>query len=159
MVKDMKKVDEFIIMYWSYFQDLEIQMLEIKPFVAFDSKNYKTYSNEFLNIIQLSCSEIDMVGKEIASYIDKSFNPNDANISIYKWWFVIQNWFTSLNLSCPLIEGNNITIAPWDNFKVVTYKDKVGATRFRLDLAKVCHSGGQLIKNSNIAENDIFISP
>ena len=44
MVKDMKKVDEFIIMYWSYFQDLEIQMLEIKPFVAFDSKNYKTYT-------------------------------------------------------------------------------------------------------------------
>ena len=77
--KDAKKFLLFEKSYWNYFLELEEQFLDTKKYVAFDAVNYKTYSLEYLKLLEAVCSEIDVVGKEIAHQIDTSFKREDRN--------------------------------------------------------------------------------
>ena len=69
----MNDLKLFIKSYWEYFLELEEQFLETKRFVAFDKANAKAYSIEYLKLYQAICSEIDVVGKEIAVAINPQF--------------------------------------------------------------------------------------
>lgn len=68
--KDAKRFLIFEKSYWNYFLELEKQLLSTRRYVAFDVANYKTYSMEYLKLIEAVCSEIDVVGKGIAHQID-----------------------------------------------------------------------------------------
>lgn len=85
----MSNLKQFIKSYWDYFLELEDQFIETKRFVAFDKANAKAYSIEYLKLYQAVCSEIDVVGKEIAV----AFNPKfkiDHNTNIKKWGYEVQ---------------------------------------------------------------------
>ena len=91
----MENLRAFIKSYWDYYLEIENQFLESKKFVAFAKTNEKTFSVEYLKLYQAVCSEIDVVGKEIACAVDSSFKI-DNHTNIKKWGYVIQQHFSEL---------------------------------------------------------------
>ena len=120
----------FVRSYWDYYLELEDQFLKTKKYVAFDEYNKKTYSVEFLKLLQAVCSEIDVVAKEIASKIDADFVV-DRNTTIQKWGFVLQNKMPQI-LNSQVIFNHNIRVCPWTNWEYEKFHDKKGSLRYRL---------------------------
>lgn len=129
--KDAKKFSRFEKSYWQYFLELEEQFVSTKRYVTFDKANFKTFSSEYLKLLEAVCSEIDMVGKEIAHQINPEFKISDKNIDIQKWWYIIQDFITAGELK-PVILLNEMAFSPWKGYIIEQYVDKNGATRHRL---------------------------
>ncbi len=91
----MNKINDFKKSFWSYYLELEQQFIETKRYVEFSSCNNKTYSIEYLKLYQAICSEIDVVGKEIASDVVPGFKV-DKNTNIKKWGYNFQKVFGSI---------------------------------------------------------------
>lgn len=141
---------QFIINYWLYYRELEDEFLFTNKYVCLHENNFKTYSIEFLKLYQAICSEIDVIGKAMAVYINDKFKPEDRANNIYKWWYEIQNKYTISSSN----EGSNeneekklnqnteffldtIEITPWKDFEIEVYFDADGHKRFRLKNCKV----------------------
>lgn len=118
----------FLKSYWNYFLEIEENILSIQQYVNFEKKNWKVYSNEFIKMLEIICSEIDVIAKEIVLFK----NPTAVNIDgIYKWGYEIQNLIP--NISIIKIQFNNeIDIVPWKNWQYEKYTDKNGRIRTRL---------------------------
>ena len=111
----MKDLDQFIKSYWEYFLELEEQFYETRRFVAFDLANSKTYSIEYLKLYQTVCSEIDVVGKEIAI----AFNPNfkiDNKTNIKKWGYEVQQAFPMIKSTKVMFNGE-IEVQPFEDWE------------------------------------------
>lgn len=142
----MKSFDAAIRNYWEYYLELESEFFETKRYVQFDERNNTTFSVEFLKLFQAVCSEIDVVGKHIASIIDPNFNTKKCK-NIYQWWIEIQDTlFINTNVRDFFIDNKNkkqlkdISImnyvvdkeyCPWANFAVERYIDAKGSNRIR----------------------------
>lgn len=57
------KRDEFINNYWKYYLLLEEKLINCEKYVAICEDNYNTYSIEFIGLLNLIGSEIDVVRK------------------------------------------------------------------------------------------------
>lgn len=79
-------------LYWNYFLELEHEFAETSRYVSFEKSNSNTYSREFLKLLQAICSEIDVVGKEITSMVDPTFNSNGKQ-TIKNWGYALQKQF------------------------------------------------------------------
>lgn len=126
-----KELERFLKSYWGYYLDLEEQLLETRRFVAFDKKNKESFSIEYLKLYQAVCSEIDVVGKEIAVAVNSQFKTNDSNIQ--KWGYEIQRKFPCLKER--IIEFNDSELLqPFKNweYECYTVTDKNGRTSQRL---------------------------
>ena len=55
---------EIIKIYWQQYLLLEKRMIELSDYVALDRKNYATFSNQFISMYLIICSEIDSVADE-----------------------------------------------------------------------------------------------
>lgn len=120
----------FIKSHWNYFLELEEQLIQTKRYVEFDMLNYKTFSIEYLKLLQATCSEIDVVAKIIAEKYDSTFAKID-NKNIQKWGFVIQNHFKEIQ-SQKVCFLNDFYITPWNNWMYEQYRDKNNRVRYRL---------------------------
>lgn len=129
--KDAKRYKIFEKSYWNYFLELEDQFLATKRYVAFDAANFKAYSLEYLKLLEAVCSEIDIVGKEIAHQIDPGFKISDHSSNIQKWWFTIQDWYAE-NAMEPVKILDELEFCPWDGYRIEEYPDKNGVKRLRL---------------------------
>ena len=77
--------------YWKYYISLEEQFMETRRYVEFDYiNNGRTYSMEYLKLFQAVCSEIDVLGKILASIVDTSFIPTKKT-GINEWWYYLYN--------------------------------------------------------------------
>lgn len=123
-------LQQFIKSYWNYYLELEEQLIQTKRFVDFDVLNYKTFSIEYLKLLQATCSEIDVVAKIIAEKFDPSFAKLETK-NIQKWGFVIQNHFKEIQ-SRKVSFLNDFYITPWQNWMYEQYKDKNNSVRYRL---------------------------
>ena len=85
----------FVKSYWEYYLELENQFAETKRFVAFDKSNSGAFSVEYLKLFQAVCSEIDVVGKEIAAFANADFNAG-YDTDIKKWGYEVQQLFPNL---------------------------------------------------------------
>ena len=119
--------------YWNYYLELESELCQTKKYVEFNSENERTFSVEFLKLFQAICSEIDVVGKYVASIVNKDFKI-DRNTTIRNWWFEIQNqsgFCSNINrfqkgksdgtlLHNATVTNNCIgkSFSPWCNFKL-----------------------------------------
>ena len=131
ITKNSKVFIVFEKSYWNYYLEMEEQFLSTKRFVAFDKSNFKTYSMEYLKLLQAVCSEIDVMGKEIAHQINPNFKVSDASSNIQKWWYTIQDWYHEESLE-PIKMLDEIEFSPWQGYKIEQYQDKNGVTHFRL---------------------------
>lgn len=105
----------YIKTYWKYYKSLEQRFARTEEFVAFDDVNNKTYSIEYLTLLQTICSEIDVVAKAIASHFNPSFNAKDANIK--KWGYEVQKYLTSITTQ--KVNFNTETeLTPWAGWDI-----------------------------------------
>jgi len=105
-------------------------LIQTKRFVDFDISNYKTFSIEYLKLLQATCSEIDVVAKIIAEKFEPSFSKLD-NKNIQKWGYVIQNHFNEIQKK-KVNFLNDFYMTPWQNWMYEQYADKNGHIRYRL---------------------------
>ena len=117
--------------YWKYYISLEEQFIETGRYVEFDYiNNGKTYSMEYLKLFQAVCSEIDVVGKVLASIVDVTFKATKKT-GINEWWYYVsQACPTISDMTCNLF-GEHI-IQPWKNFRVLMNTNP-GAKKYILD--------------------------
>ena len=135
--------------YWTYYRELENEFLLTQRYVDFDIRNNGTFSIEYLKLYQAVCSEIDVIGKAMASIVNSDFQADDRTNNILKWWYEIQDVFYVVD--GPFTYNNNkptpqpfamsdyicclndsIVIKPWEEFKTEVYHDKNNSLRYRL---------------------------
>lgn len=120
-------IKDFIKSYWNYYLELEKRMEETRRYVEYNESNFKTYSSFYLMLFQTVCSEIDAVGKELASYFNSSFETGEGSKTINRWWFEIQDNLTGLNRE--IIFADSYPLNPWEKYrvkKVVTHTTRDG---------------------------------
>ena len=84
----------YVKSYWQYYRSLEKRFLKTEEFVAFDKVNSKSYSFEYLTLLQTICSEIDVVAKAVCFHFDNTFPTKDAKIQ--RWGFRLQKEFPDI---------------------------------------------------------------
>lgn len=57
--------EEFLTKYWRYYLNIENSVIDLEKYISFDKRNYSCFSEEFIKIIQVICSEIDVMAKLI----------------------------------------------------------------------------------------------
>ncbi len=70
-------------MYWSYYLSIERMMKNTSQYVCPSKFNRNTYSDEFMKIILLSCSEIDSILKLICKENNVVLKDKEYNMSVY----------------------------------------------------------------------------
>ena len=71
--------EEFLNIYWRYYELLETNFKNSIRYVSLDESNYNTYSMEYAHLLQTICSEIDVIFKELCAYYGKK----ESNITGY----------------------------------------------------------------------------
>ena len=130
MAEELSEISKFVSSYWNYYLELEEAFKQTQKYVAFDRHNDRTYSVEYLKLIQAVCSEIDVVAKEIAEHFDPNFctiqKPN-----ITHWGYVIINNMPQI-AKARIYFTNGYVVKPWDKFGYTQYPDKNGNIRYKL---------------------------
>ncbi|MBR5091715.1 MAG: hypothetical protein IK093_20015 [Ruminiclostridium sp.] len=103
--------------YWNYYIELEERIRETHRYIEYDESNFKTYSSYYLMLFQAVCSEIDVVGKEIAAYFNPLFDTEKNIKSINRWWFEVQDNLPEINRE--IVFANSFAIKPWNKYRVV----------------------------------------
>ena len=117
IVRNKEVFKSFELQYWDYYLDLENDFLNTKKYVDFSRGNLKTYSLEFLKLYEAVCSEIDVVGKVMAKYVDNNYKDKKSN-SIKDWWDIIKNHYYLVDGRFTPMNNTNSTKA----FKIEEYK-------------------------------------
>ena len=110
----------FVKSYWNYYLELEHQFCDIRRYVDFSNKNNNTFSMEFLKLLQAVCSEIDVVAKVIASYIDNNFKGSRIN----EWGYALQQKFPEIK-DLKAIFNDDYEIQPWKNWEYVKEEQEI----------------------------------
>ena len=150
MQRNSDTFNSFIKNYWWYYKELEQEFLLTSKYVEISEDNFSTYSVEFLKLYQAVCSEIDVVGKMMASYVNSSFNSDNSKNNIYKWWYELQDVYVFTEeypdilktdssvekkklqeIECIFVD--TYKICPWKNFRTETYVAKGDSHRYRLE--------------------------
>lgn len=130
MAKELSETSKFFSSYWNYYLELEEAFKQTQKYVAFDRHNDRTYSVEYLKLIQAVCSEIDVVAKEIANHFDPDFcKISRPNIS--HWGYVIVSNMPQIT-KAHISFANGYLVKPWENFGYTKCINKKGATRYNL---------------------------
>ena len=107
----------FIKDYWQYYIELEKQVIDTQRYVAFDAKNNATFSMEYIKLLQVICSEIDVVGKTIGQHFNPSFAVN-KNTNINKWGFQVQAVFPTIQTT-EVVFWTEFKLTPWTKWVYV----------------------------------------
>ena len=92
-------------------------MDETRRYIEYDENNFRTYSSNYLMLLQAVCSEIDVVGKEIAAYFNQVFDSEDGTKPINRWWFELQDNLPDVNRE--VMFADSFSVKPWDKYRVV----------------------------------------
>ena len=109
-------IHEYAKSYWSYYLELENRMEETRRYVEFDEYNFRTYSSYYLMLFQTVCSEIDVVGKDVASYFNPDFEKERGIKSINRWWYEVQNNLPDVDRE--ICFAGSFLLKPWDRYRV-----------------------------------------
>lgn len=133
---------------WDYYRELEDELLGMRRYVALEEGNFSTYSIEISKLFQLTCSEIDTIGKILAIQYEPDLNSKEL-LSINRWWYFIQDEINYRSLEFFDYEGkrtkgisandanlrflNTINFEPWKNFRIVKQSYKNNSIHYNLD--------------------------
>lgn len=118
----------FVEAYWKYYITIEHRFLRTEEYLAFDEANSKAFSIEYLSLLQIICSEIDVLAKAICTYYDTSFKSKDA--SILKWGFELQQHFPDL-MTQEIVFRESKRIKPWDKCELTKKNNKNGNAYYK----------------------------
>lgn len=100
-------------MHWNLLTVLESDLEIASRYIEFNSNNFSTYSTELSKLLLSSCSEIDVVMKEICEKI----SPAAKRRSINQWADIVNN-----NKELSAILGEEVTIDRF-NLSFVPFKN------------------------------------
>lgn len=109
-------INNFVKSYWNYYIELEKRMEETRRYVEYDECNHNTYSSNYLMLFQTVCSEIDVVGKELAAYYYPDFENENGSKPINRWWYEIQDQLPNVFREISFAGSYNLN--PWKNFRI-----------------------------------------
>jgi len=113
----MKNEKENISMrYWDYFCALESDLKKISRYIDFSDDNLNTHSIELTRLILSSCSEIDVILKEICFELDDTHKPRKIN----EYQKIIKQELPNLINEKINIGFSFTEVKPWDSWN----KDK-----------------------------------
>lgn len=118
-------IQAFSKSYWNYYLELEKRMEETRRYIEYDEYNFNAYSSNYLILFQAVCSEIDVVGKEIAAYFNGDIDSESGTRPINRWWYEIQDKLTDINREVTF--ADSFILRPWDKYRV----EKVISSQFR----------------------------
>ena len=122
---------KFVKSYWNYYIELEQQLWETRRYVDFSKKNNRTFSIEYLKLLQAICSEIDVIAKVIATYVDPMFKGNTIN----HWGYALQKIFPDIQKST-VVFNDDYDVQPWKNWCYVSVEhEKDGKKNVTIKLA------------------------
>ena len=116
---------EFQQTYWKYYLNLENDFLNTEKYVTIDKENQKTFSIEYMKILQMICAEIDVLSKVFSKMIDES-NKGDTLPHYCKTITTRYTEFTSENVWFMI---GNINLIPWEGWSYCDNVDKNGNPR------------------------------
>jgi hypothetical protein len=129
-MKNEITLSQFIKSYWNYYIELEQQVWDTRRYVDFNKKNNRTFSMEYLKLLQAICSEIDVLAKVVASYIDPSFKGTNIN----HWGYAIQQSFSGIQNAIVMF-NDDYEIQPWKNwFYEAIEKEENGKKKISIKL-------------------------
>lgn len=144
--------ENFIQTYWRYFLDIENDFYKIRQFVEIDRVNHDSFSNEYLKLYEVICSEIDVVMKQYCKDIDNKFNKN--NINQYCKFLVDAQ--SPILIGKVKVKNTDMIIEPWNNWN---YKIKISTSGRQIIVAnnprwwnvynKIKHSRTSIDTDSN----------
>ena len=105
---------DFIDSYWNYYIELENKLIRSQHYVAFHKRNNATFSNEYIELLQVICSEIDVVGKIIARHFNPAFVA-DKYTHINKWGFEVQQYLPLIQ-SVEVVFRFGYELKPWEKW-------------------------------------------
>lgn len=129
--------------YWTYYLELEREVLQIGRYVDIDKANRMAFSIEILKVFQAVCGEIDSVAKEMvfSRFPNKSEYLFKPVKNIYQWWYLLDRAIPTLSTYSVRALGK-YPLKPWKGFKC-QLKENVsdkGKHYFTSNLAKGCHA-------------------
>lgn len=93
---------------------LEKDVLDIEPFVSFHPQNFNCFSNEFIKLYQIICSEIDVICKEFCQYINYKKASKEKYSNIIDYARIILADHSELAAQKICVSGDvEFTLAPW----------------------------------------------
>jgi len=123
-------IDRYKQFYWSYYLALEDRLAQTEKFVSFDKENGKTFSTEYLALLQMACSEIDVIGKEIGNHFSGvDFGKTDG---ILKWGYYLLLVFPELTATKVLFKKTKEEIVPFEGWGLEMVPDASGKNRYVL---------------------------
>jgi len=108
----MTEQENFSMRYWNYFCALEQDLKKVSRFIEFSSDNMSTHSIELTRLLLSSCSEIDVIFKEICSLLDE--NSSVENINQYRR--EIKSLLPDIINEKVNVGFSGLDIRPWQNW-------------------------------------------
>jgi len=103
---------------WQYFLSIEQSLINTLNYVHYHDDNKNAYSNEFAKIILLSCSEIDVILKQLC----KKYNKKSRAKNIFHYGTYLSKTFQgigSTKVECPIISEEFQPFSNWSNDKII----------------------------------------
>lgn len=57
--------DEFLKVYWKQYQLMERDLIQTDDYVSIDKDNYNTFSNQYMKLLLVICSEMDSIAEAL----------------------------------------------------------------------------------------------
>lgn len=116
------------LIYWDYFVNIENDLINTIKYVEPVKENFNTYSVEFAKIINIACSEIDVLMKEICNKIEgkERFGKKSNNGNINEYKKIIIARFPNIVNSELIIPKGKFLITPfgsWEESKLSWWSD------------------------------------
>lgn len=116
--------------YWSYYLQIENDVIDTFNYVEPDSRNFGSFSRKYKDLLSAIGSEVDVVGKSIAELIDTNDKKlPDAHIA--HWGLVVERRFPHIS-SVTLDVRGIFQLTPWNNWANEKSKDKNERVIYRL---------------------------
>jgi len=108
----MIKVSESHI-HWNYFLALENDLEIVSRYIEFIKGNFKTYSIELAHLLLASSSEVDVIMKELCSFLSPGSKTKDIN----DYRDIIKKYKPELVNETVYISRYGLSFTPWLNWK------------------------------------------
>ncbi len=100
--------------HWNYFLALESDLELVARFIEFIEENFKTYSIELAHLLLASSSEIDVIMKELCSFLA----PGEKAENIDDYRNIIKTKKPEFIEEPVYISRYGLSLNPWENWKV-----------------------------------------
>ncbi|MCL2631022.1 MAG: hypothetical protein FWD49_05835 [Firmicutes bacterium] len=104
--------DEFYSTFHRYYTGLEQDFLNTQRYVAIDRINFGTYSDEYLKLLLLICSEIDTVLKNLCHR-----GINNDQMTIGKFYKEMTEAYPDFCETEVVVKGHKFTLKPWKEWR------------------------------------------